>query len=89
MRAAYEEQPRRRPAMGLEWQQRRACIGRDPGPWMSSKPSQVEIAKSICAECPVRLSCLGYAVEWERQIGHPEPMVFGGLTPGERKRLLR
>ena len=88
MRASYEETPRRRPGIGLEWQRRRACIGKDPGPWMSSKPAQQDIAKALCANCPVRLSCLGYALDWERQIGYPEPLIFGGLTAEERRVLI-
>lgn len=89
MRATYDEQPRQRPGVGPEWQRRRACIGRDPGPWMSSNPSQQAIAIAVCSGCPVRLSCVGFALDWERQIGHPEPMIFGGLTPDERREWLR
>jgi len=44
-------------------------------------------AKAVCAGCPVRRECLEYALSFsgfEDMVG-----VFGGLTPGERRRLRR
>jgi WhiB family transcriptional regulator, redox-sensing transcriptional regulator len=39
-------------------------------------------AKAICADCPVRRSCL----EWA--LATPEPYgVWGGMTPDERRQL--
>ncbi len=39
-------------------------------------------AKKLCAECPIRVECLAYAVEADEPYG-----VWGGLTTRERKRL--
>lgn len=36
-------------------------------------------AKQVCAQCPVRVQCLEYALEHEQSYG-----VFGGMTVRER-----
>lgn len=41
-------------------------------------------AKSVCAKCTVQLECLQDALSRRKQVG-----VRGGLTPFERKKLLR
>lgn len=41
-------------------------------------------AKSICANCPVRLNCLNESLENREPDG-----VWGGLTPRERRRSIR
>jgi WhiB family redox-sensing transcriptional regulator len=43
-----------------------------------------KIAKSLCADCPIRLECLEYAVAVDEQYG-----VWGGLSPSERRQLKR
>ena len=40
-------------------------------------------AKAVCAECPARDACLGWALE------HSEYGIWGGLTEDERRALLR
>lgn len=40
--------------------------------------------KAICAECPIRETCLDYAMENRIRFG-----LFGGLTPIERRRIER
>lgn len=40
-----------------------------------------EIAKDICAECPLQFSCLAFAL-----INNEKWGVWGGFTPGERRR---
>ena len=39
----------------------------------------IKVAKSLCAECPIRNDCLQYAVEAGEEWG-----VWGGLTSRER-----
>lgn len=39
----------------------------------------VKLAKSLCAECPIRKDCLEYAVEAKEEWG-----IWGGLTSRER-----
>ena len=43
-----------------------------------------EEAKSICAICPVRLSCLEHALSSRERDG-----VWGGTTEKERRRIIR
>jgi WhiB family redox-sensing transcriptional regulator len=69
------------------WRQRAACQapGVDPelffpvgdfGPALS----QAAAAKRVCARCPVRASCLAWALRGGEQDG-----IWGGTTPGERR----
>ena len=46
--------------------------------------SNLAMVREICGECPVKNLCLEYAIEQQEEFG-----VFGGLTPGERRRLRR
>jgi WhiB family redox-sensing transcriptional regulator len=43
-----------------------------------------EEAKAICAACPVRVSCLEYAITVRERDG-----VWGGTTERERRRIIR
>lgn len=73
------------------WQYRAACRG--PHSAIFFPPARLERrpdkrrreqrAKEICAECPVRLDCLNYAVRIREQHG-----IWGGLTEKERRVLL-
>jgi len=45
---------------------------------------QTAQAKAVCARCPVRAECLGYALDSGLDYG-----VFGGTTADERRRLAR
>jgi WhiB family transcriptional regulator, redox-sensing transcriptional regulator len=73
-----------RPSWG--WQDRAACHGTDIvlffGPDGERQPERdvrERKAKALCASCPVRMECLGYAV------GRPEKYgTWGGLNEDER-----
>jgi len=41
-------------------------------------------AKAICARCPVRDSCLAYALDTRQEFG-----IWGGLNEDERRAILR
>ena len=45
---------------------------------------KVKIAKEICAECPVKMLCLEYALDANEQFG-----IWGGTTFKERKQIRR
>jgi WhiB family redox-sensing transcriptional regulator len=45
---------------------------------------QTAQAKAVCARCPVKADCLGYALDNGLDYG-----VFGGTTADERRRLAR
>lgn len=69
----------------MSWQEHASCRGTDTRlffSWPTEKEMERE-AKAICAECPVRLECLSFAVRTQTEFG-----TFGGLTAPERNRLL-
>jgi len=75
--------------MSSGWQADAACRDEDPElffPVSETGPGarQVAAAKAVCARCPVRERCLGYAVSNALDHG-----IFGGLTNGERRSLAR
>jgi WhiB family redox-sensing transcriptional regulator len=73
----------------VEWVHRALCKDEDPElffPVGNTGPaaSQIEAAKDVCTRCPVRLSCLEWAVQTAQDSG-----VWGGLTEEERRALRR
>lgn len=50
----------------------------------AEKRSREELAKNVCAGCPVRVQCLEYALASREPYG-----IWGGLTEVERKAALR
>ena len=61
------------------WQDSAACKGLDSRVFLSGVTSRVQVAKAICATCPVQLECLSFAVQNEDF----EPHVYGGMTGAE------
>lgn len=49
------------------------CRTFDPDLWFSESPAELELAKSLCHGCPLRLECLAGAVERREPWG-----VWGG-----------
>lgn len=71
------------------WRADAACRGEDPElffPVGSTGPAaaQVDGAKQICAQCPVREACLEFALRTGQNYG-----IWGGLTEDERRKLRR
>lgn len=71
------------------WAEFAACKDEDPElffPVSEVGPGerQTAQAKAVCARCPVRDLCLGFALENGLDHG-----VFGGTTPDERRKLTR
>lgn len=68
------------------WRALAACRGLDPALFYPVETSDeaAEPAKRVCADCPVREDCLGYALSIRESEG-----IWGGLTEAERRRLLR
>ncbi|WP_020665978.1 WhiB family transcriptional regulator [Amycolatopsis nigrescens] len=72
-----------------DWRHRAACRDEDPElffPISAVGPGarQAAAAKAVCARCPVRAECLGYASDNGLDHG-----IFGGLTEEERRELTR
>lgn len=49
------------------------CRRFDPDLWFADAPAELELAKSLCVDCPVRIECLAGAVERAEPWG-----VWGG-----------
>jgi WhiB family transcriptional regulator, redox-sensing transcriptional regulator len=58
---------RRRPSAGLPCQQH------NPDLWFSDSPADLDVAKALCAECPIQQACLAGALERGEYTG-----VWGG-----------
>ncbi len=65
------------------WQDNAACKDLDSRIFLSGVTSRVQIAKAVCASCPVTHECLEFALAHEDF----EPHVYGGMTGDERKKL--
>ncbi len=70
--------------MDTDWMARGKCRDLDPATFFPSDGVGVEIARQICADCPVKEPCLEYAL-WAK-IDHG---VWGGASERERRRIAR
>ena len=66
------------------WRQAARCRGVDPEVFYPTEEDEGLEAKEICTLCPVRAACLEYALARREKHG-----IWGGLTPRERRRVLR
>lgn len=69
------------------WASRGACREHDPDLFFPIGTGergrrQIAEAKAVCALCPVRADCLGYALETGQDAG-----VWGGTTEDERRQI--
>ena len=64
------------------------CRRYDPELFFAERPEDVEYAKSLCADCPVRALCLAGAIEREEPWGvwGGEVFVRGVVVPRKRPR---
>jgi WhiB family redox-sensing transcriptional regulator len=60
------------------------CRGREPSFFFPSDGVGVDIARKVCAGCPVQAECLEYALQYRIEHG-----VWGGASERERRRILR
>ena len=72
-----------------DWLGHAACWDADPELFfpdgdMRAARQQVEAAKKVCRGCPVRGTCLSWALDTEQEAG-----IWGGTTEEERRRLVR
>jgi WhiB family redox-sensing transcriptional regulator len=69
----------------IEWKDEAACKGQTDLFFFEkgSNRAQIDVAKAICAKCPVTYQCLKYAKENMLAFG-----VWGGKTASERLSLL-
>jgi WhiB family redox-sensing transcriptional regulator len=67
-----------------DWMASGSCRHHPPEVFFPSDGVGVEVAKRICAECPVQEQCLAYALH--NRIDHG---VWGGTSERQRRRILR
>jgi WhiB family redox-sensing transcriptional regulator len=70
--------------MDTEWMARGNCAHESPSRFFPSDGVGVEIARRICATCPVKDECLEHALV--NRIDHG---VWGGASERERRRILK
>src|SRR5579862_4899633 len=70
--------------MDTAWMQKGKCRELPPETFFPSDGVGVEIARRICADCPVKEPCLEYALY--NRIEHG---VWGGASERERRRIAR
>jgi WhiB family redox-sensing transcriptional regulator len=70
--------------MDTEWMRRGNCRDEPPSLFFPSDGTGVDIARALCATCPVKEPCLEYALR--NRIDHG---VWGGTSERERRRILR
>lgn len=64
------------------------CWSCDPDLFFAESPTEVELAKSLCADCPIREACLSGALERHEPWGvwGGELLVAGAVVPRKRPR---
>jgi WhiB family redox-sensing transcriptional regulator len=70
--------------MDMKWMQRGRCREIPPSTFFPSDGVGVDVARRICADCPVKSPCLEYALE-----NHIDHGVWGGCSERERRRILK
>jgi len=72
------------PIVDMSWRSKGACQGLAAEIFYPDSDDCADVAKSVCADCAVRIACLHYALDNREHQG-----VWGGATASERRRLLR
>ncbi|HKY14310.1 MAG TPA: WhiB family transcriptional regulator [Microthrixaceae bacterium] len=70
--------------METTWMARGNCAEEPPSLFFPSDGVGVDVARKVCVDCPVKETCLEYALE--HRIDHG---VWGGTSERERRRILR
>ena len=70
--------------MDPNWMARGLCANQPPETFFPSDGVGVEVAKRICAQCPVVDPCLEYALT--NRIDHG---VWGGCSERQRRRIIK
>jgi WhiB family redox-sensing transcriptional regulator len=70
----------------FDWQKQAACKETEISVWFGYGQKK---AKEICSQCPVKMECLEYQLQFEEQNRYGRYGIYGGLTPAEREQLSR
>ncbi len=66
------------------WRDQAACRGLDPDIFYPVSDDDADMAKAVCATCPVREACLEHALANRERDG-----IWGGASERERRRMVR
>jgi Transcription factor WhiB len=69
---------------GVECEQVPDVFHPEDSPYSAEKRMSIDLAKQICARCPIINQCAEYAVSAQEEYG-----IWGGLTPTDRQQLRR
>ena len=77
------------PGLTDRWRDQAACRDTDPELFFpigstGAVLDEIDAAKAVCQECPVRQPCLQFALETNQDTG-----IWGGTSEDERRRLRR
>mgnify|MGYP001814510206 CR=1 FL=1 len=70
--------------MDTSWMARGLCAQQPPDTFFPSDGVGVDVARRICADCPVKEPCLEHALR--NRIDHG---VWGGCSERERRRIIK
>ncbi|WP_420122824.1 WhiB family transcriptional regulator, partial [Nakamurella sp.] len=64
------------------------CLAGDPDLFFAERPDDLERAKALCVDCPVRAECLAAALERGEHLGVSGGEIFdhGGVIARKRPR---
>lgn len=64
------------------------CREYDPDLWFSDAPAELEVAKTLCGDCPLRVECLASALDRREPWGVWGGEIFerGAVVPRKRPR---
>lgn len=74
-----------------DWMRRGLCRGEDPDLFHPAQGGRYKTAKAktVCGDCPVRITCLNFALDNWEDLGPGRWGVWGGTSEEERKELAR
>ena len=70
--------------MNTDWMATGLCADKPPSLFFPSDGVGVDVARKICADCPVKEPCLEYAIR--NRVDHG---VWGGCSERERRRIIK
>ena len=68
----------------MSWENQARCLTYDPDIFFAPRARAERRAKEICADCPVQVQCLDYALAIRVEFG-----IWGGTNSKERRIMLR
>lgn len=70
------------PINGDAWMDHANCLGMDPDMFFPVRGGDTKPARRICASCPVRDTCLEYALQSPGLVG-----IWGGTSERDRQKI--